>query len=155
MIQKLNKGDKKRDKDTYLLGDCASAICIKKNAGNGFEILDVSIKRVETGIEDTVIPFVKEMCEKKGIKLSDLQWIVCHNAKEIVYEKIKRTLSTARLLRRDEFSKIDFGCADPFISLSLIEKESGIEHGELGCLVFLGKTNHIGVVLIRYRKGNV
>lgn len=145
-VQKLNRGDRRIWDNFYPLGDGAASVLVGKNADQGFQVLDVKISRVKDLSEEEIGRMIKDIKEP--------DWVVSQVAGKKMDHIMKRIFPSANVLYRDKYRGIDFGCADVFISLSLLSELGKLKNNSFGCVVFVGRTYHIGIMLLRFVKGD-
>lgn len=149
LVQKLNKGDKRVEEKEYILGDGGAGLFIERQAQSGYEILGITMKREDSVLEKSIVDIVNELCEKAGISLEQIAWSICQN----VSEPLKQQLPTAVMYNRKEQQCVNFGCGDTFITLGEMDQEAVLSDNDIVLMLSVGKTNHIGAMLLRYRKG--
>lgn len=152
LVQKLNKGDKRVEENEYILGDGAAALFVEQKAKHGYEILSMAIKREEAITEAGLGNIVNKICGEAGILAEQIQSAVCQNAGENLKLAMKKILPKASLYERKESKSVNFGCADVFITLDEAEKTGQIADNGTILVLALGKTKHVGVLLMRLRK---
>jgi hypothetical protein len=151
-VQKLNKGDNRKGDNVYPLGDGAASVLISKEANQGFQILDLAVRKVKDISEERIYQIVKDIFCQKDLDRKEPDWIVNQVADEKMNNIMKKIFPSASILFREKYSEIDFGCADVLISLALLSEMDKLKNDSIGCTVFLGRTNHIGIMLLHFVK---
>ncbi len=144
-VQKLNKGDCRKEDNYYPFGDGAAAVLLHKNADQGFQILDVLIKKMPDVTEEKICRTVKGFCMP--------EWIIYQQMDERMKQAMEKIFPSADILTREKYREIDFGCADVLISLAMLAQKNILRDGSVGCAVFVGRTGHIGAMVLRFVKG--
>jgi hypothetical protein len=151
-VQKLNKGDRRKEAHFYPFGDGAASVLVRREANQGFQILDLAVRKVKDISEDKICQIVKDIFCQKDFDRKEPDWIVSQSANESMNHIMKEIFPSASILSRKKYPEIDFGCADVLISLTFLSEMGELENDSLGCAVFLGRTKHIGIMLLHYVK---
>lgn len=154
LVQKMNIGDRRISRNDNILGDGAAALLVEQRAEHGYELLNVVIKRNAAFSKNSLSAMINELCEKVGHSADEIKIVICQNVNETFKQEIKQTLPDTAMYERRNNKSVDFGCADVFITLKEAENASWISDNGVILLLSAGKTDHIGAMLLRYRKAD-
>lgn len=138
----------RRNGNDYLLGDAAVSLMVTptfhKNKSK-IELLDLNtIQLTKYSDINKVKKYINLSIEKLGISKEDIKWSVPHNYNNSIADIVADLLPFAKIITRAEFSYINFGCADPFITLKYCKEE----RKDIGIVWSMGRFHTISYMIV-------
>ena len=132
----------------YPLGDGAAVTIITDKIYSDtpcFKISFVGIKQYNNHLAETTSAMINEINNKYGQR----DWIIIHNESETSTAIIASLFDSKVIFNRNSFQKINFGCADVFITLNdFIKKQLTNSMGNKGILFQLGRYGTIASIVL-------
>lgn len=148
-MQQVVYPDSRTKEEGYPLADGAAAVYVSHQNGEKgcLRVLSASVMHARKTSQDTLDLLLKQATDKADIRMTDLNWIIPHTFSQGFISLAAELLGNTRLFLRQEYAEVDFGCADPLISLRMAYDNNWSIKGK-GVILFMGRLESIGAVVV-------
>jgi hypothetical protein len=154
-VQSIVPPDTRKLGEQFYLADGAATSILTNapipNKGS-FCILGVSVTQSLEINKDSLKTSIDSALYKARVNHRDIQWSIAHRFSDEILSTLKVVLPNSRWLNRVSFSNLNFGCADPLISLQELSLSASFDPSSIGILCFLGLFGTIGTVILQVSK---
>lgn len=140
----------------YPLGDASAGILISQfPIPKGFRLLGSAVGQGVKGWSSALKPTISNVLSKIAVRETTIQWVIAHQLSPDYVQAVHSAVPQARLLVRHYEQGVDFGCADPLISLSWIVDHRPEAVGGIGLICFAGRFGAVGAIVIQKERERV